>query len=182
MRSLAASASASAPASLPGTRPAPAPGRTQGRCGIVHGLAQKREGRCAGARLLPFLPGVSAARREHQVGRGDRFFVHVNLVVPGHRHAEFLLDGLFRPGKETFAEIVVIAGSRYKDINRVRGLLHGRLLHFNGSGPNARTFRRFSIARPHQAICLLINSLNTPSVSFSSLNEPLCTTLPAFST
>ena len=33
-----------------------------------------------------------------------------------------------------------------------------------------------------QTICLLTSSLNTPSTSISSLNEPLCTTLPACNT
>ena len=48
------------------------------------------------------------------MGRGGSFFVDVNLMVFSHRHAEFLLDGLFGPGEETFPQFVVVTRSQDK--------------------------------------------------------------------
>ena len=124
--------------SLPAFRSAPAVasyrdsppsrrGRAEGRRGVVHGLAKKLDRR--GFRLLPLRLGVFAARRKDEVRRGMGFFVHVNLVVFGHAHAEFRFDGLFGPGEKTFSKVVVLTGSRYEEIGEAKGLLHGRPLH-----------------------------------------------------
>ena len=84
------------------------------------------------------------------------FRVDVNLVPLGQPYAELPFDGLPRPRDQAFAKVGVIAGPRREAVLEV-----GRRLH---------------------AICLRTSSLNTPSTSTSSSKEPLCTTLPAWST
>ena len=52
------------------------------------------------------------------------FFVHLNLVVFGQRHAEFPFDRFPRFREKTFAKFTVFSGSRYEEFCRVNRFLH----------------------------------------------------------
>ena len=81
-------------------------GRAKGRCGVVACVLRRNSSRRRAVfRLLPFRLGEFAARRKDEVRRGIGFFVHVNLMVFGHRYAEFRFDGLFGPGEKTFSKV-----------------------------------------------------------------------------
>ena len=56
--------------------------------------------------------------------RGIRFLVHVNLVILGQGHAEFLFDRFPGCREKTFAKVTVFAGSRGEVVRRVNGILH----------------------------------------------------------
>ena len=109
------------------------------------------------------------------MGLGIGFFVHVNPVAIGQRQTELLLYYLFRVVEQPRAKRVVFRGPREETFRRSGGFLHLRRDFPWWVAPP----RYPAIKGPAQAICLLANSLNAPSTSMRSLNDPLWTTFPA---
>ena len=106
---------------------------------------------------------------------GIGFFVHVNPVAFGHPQTEFLLYRLLRIVEQPCAKGGVFRGSREEAFRRGGGFLH-RCRAF----PWWVALPQYSaIKGPAQTICLLTSSLNAPSTSMRSLNDPLWTTFPA---
>ena len=102
-------------------------GGTNGRRGVVHRPLEKLERGSAGLCRLTFFRGEPAPRRKHDVRRGIGFFVHVNFMALGQRHAEFPLHRVFRIREQARAELAVFPGSREEAFCRVDGSLHRRL-------------------------------------------------------
>ena len=112
MLSLPAAASASFAAALAREVAGFRSGGTNGRRGVVHRLLEKLERGSAGLRRLAFFRGEPAPRRKHDMRRGIGFFVHVDLMALGQRHAELLLYRVFRIREQARAELAVFPGSR----------------------------------------------------------------------